>query len=315
MSLADAFVRSGFFKDTTDQAQAIVKIVAGQELGIPPIAAMTGINIVQGRVNLSANILASLVKRHPVYDYKIITQTDDVCEIEFSADGEPLGVSSFTMTDAAAAGLAGKDNWNKYPRNMLFARAMSNGVKWYCPDVTAGMPVYTPDEMGRDVDAEGNAIPTVPETSTPLWATNEQKVQIKELLKVTFPRIAFENEGHYNYVLKHNGHPKLGELTYQQAQDLIDDLTPESTPEPTITPESEWLFGDERLHKKLWIRAGELGLDREQVHKALGVEHVADYCATFDNQQEAYRVAVEVKLPKYAELQTTAEYHNGDEDY
>lgn len=29
---------------------------------------------------------------------------------------------------------------------MLFARAISNGVKWYCPDVFAG-PVYVPEEM------------------------------------------------------------------------------------------------------------------------------------------------------------------------
>ena len=30
---------------------------------------------------------------------------------------------------------------------MLFARAMSNGVRWYCPDV-AMTPLYTPDEQG-----------------------------------------------------------------------------------------------------------------------------------------------------------------------
>jgi hypothetical protein len=29
---------------------------------------------------------------------------------------------------------------------MLFARAISNGVKWFCPDVFAG-PVYVPEEM------------------------------------------------------------------------------------------------------------------------------------------------------------------------
>jgi hypothetical protein len=29
---------------------------------------------------------------------------------------------------------------------MLFARAISNGVKWYCPDVFSG-PVYVPEEM------------------------------------------------------------------------------------------------------------------------------------------------------------------------
>jgi len=31
-----------------------------------------------------------------------------------------------------------------------FARAMSNGVRWYCPDVFAGSTVYAPDELDED---------------------------------------------------------------------------------------------------------------------------------------------------------------------
>ncbi|KAF5276407.1 hypothetical protein FQR65_LT16339 [Abscondita terminalis] len=34
---------------------------------------------------------------------------------------------------------------------MLFARAISNGVKWYCPDVFSG-PVYTPEELSMTID-------------------------------------------------------------------------------------------------------------------------------------------------------------------
>jgi hypothetical protein len=36
---------------------------------------------------------------------------------------------------------------------MLFARAMSNGAKWFCADVFGG-PVYTPDELGAAIDME-----------------------------------------------------------------------------------------------------------------------------------------------------------------
>jgi len=62
------------------------------------------------------------------------------------------------MADAKAAGLDQKDNWKKYKRNMLFARALSNGQKWYAPDVFNGATVYTPDELGADVDGDGNVI-------------------------------------------------------------------------------------------------------------------------------------------------------------
>lgn len=36
---------------------------------------------------------------------------------------------------------------------MLFARAISNGVKWFCPDVFE-MPVYTPEELGSTIVTE-----------------------------------------------------------------------------------------------------------------------------------------------------------------
>lgn len=216
MTLAEAFARSGFFKDANDAAKAIVKIQAGRELGIPPVAAMTGINIVQGKINLSANVLASLVKRHPSYNYAIEELDDTMCEISFFENGNISGVSTFTMEDAAKAGLANGTNWTKYPRNMLFARAISNGVKWYCPDVMGGAPVYTPDEMGQEVDGGGGLR---------LWASSEQLDYIRGRLEALFPDMTFANDGHYNYMLKRNGYPRLDELTGERAAELIDQLS------------------------------------------------------------------------------------------
>ena len=54
---------SGYFKDARDMAQAAVKIQAGAELGIPPVAAMSSIYIVEGKPTLSAVLMGALVKR------------------------------------------------------------------------------------------------------------------------------------------------------------------------------------------------------------------------------------------------------------
>lgn len=148
----ELLARSGYFLDAKDAAQAFVKVLAGRELGIGDIAAMTGIYIVKGRVTLSANLMAALVKRSGRYNYRVVEMTERRCEIEFFEDGQPCGRSEFTLEDARAAALGG-DNWKKFPKNMLFARAMSNGVKWYAPDV-AMTPLYTPDELGEQVDGE-----------------------------------------------------------------------------------------------------------------------------------------------------------------
>jgi hypothetical protein len=149
MSLGQVLVKSKFFNDTSDASQAIVKILAGQELGIGPIASMTGIHIVQGRVALGANLIAGQVKRSGKYDYRVTEMSDDRCEIAFMQSGQQIGVSTFTREDAKRAGTK---NMDKFPRNMLFARAMSNGVRWYCPDIFSG-PVYTPEELQQDSGA------------------------------------------------------------------------------------------------------------------------------------------------------------------
>ena len=165
MALGQTIVKSGFFSDARDASQAVVKVLAGRELGFGPVASMTGIYVVKGRVTLSANLIASAVKRSGVYNYRVKQHDGKVCEIEFFENGQSVGVSSFSMEDAKAAGLGG-DNWHKYPRNMLFARAMSNGAKWYCPDVFGG-PVYTPEELDVPVNGETGEMIDVTPTVAP----------------------------------------------------------------------------------------------------------------------------------------------------
>lgn len=159
---AKAMAGSGFFTDTRMASQAIVKIMAGRELGVGPFASMTGVNIIQGKPAFGANIMAACVKKSGRYNYRVTEMTDKACTIEFmeKMDGKWLtsGVSSFTLEDAKKAGTK---NLEKFPRNMLFARAMSNGVRWFCPDVMNGSVAYTPEELGADVDQDGNVVEVV----------------------------------------------------------------------------------------------------------------------------------------------------------
>lgn len=162
--MGGVFARSGFFADAREEAQAIVKIQAGRELGIAPVASMTGIYIVKGRVTLSATVMAAIIRMSERYDYRVLKHTDQECVIEFRGkSGEVLGQSGFTMSDAKRAGLDKGDNWKAYPKNMLYARALSNGAKWYCPDIFAG-GAYTPDELGAHVDDEGHVVDVEPVT-------------------------------------------------------------------------------------------------------------------------------------------------------
>lgn len=158
--LAKLLAASNYFdakgNDGMAIAQIATKILAGRELGYGPFASVQGIHVIQGRPALSANIMAAAVKNSPRYDYRVRKMDANECVIEFfeRCDGkrESLGVSTFTMDDAKRAQVK---NLDKFARNMLFARAMSNGVRWFCPDVFSGNTVYTPDELGADVDDSG----------------------------------------------------------------------------------------------------------------------------------------------------------------
>ena len=149
--IAEALSKSGYFVDAHDISQCITKILAGRELGISPIASMTGVYIVKGKPSMGANLIAACVKKSGKYNYRVMEHSEKICKIDFFEKEEgkfvQVGESTFTIEDARKAGT---QNLDKFPRNMLFARAMSNGAKWYCADIFAG-GVYTPDELGATV--------------------------------------------------------------------------------------------------------------------------------------------------------------------
>ena len=184
--LGKLLVQSGYFQDTRQISQAVVKVLLGQELGIPPVTSMMGVYIVDGKPTLSSGLMASTIIRSGRYLYRILEHTDEVCKLEFFAvdtktkTRESLGVSAFTIADANKAGLTKKDNWKNYGRNMLFARALSNGAKWYCPDVFGG-PVYSFEEADelRDID-RAPAADAPDEIIVPVSRTEQLKAALSD---------------------------------------------------------------------------------------------------------------------------------------
>jgi len=201
-ALGEIFKESGFFQDTKTESQAIVKILAGREVGLQPIEAMTGIHIVKGKITLGANLMAAAIKKHPDYNYKVIHHDTKKCTIEFYEGRESIGTSEFTIEDAKNANVyKSGGSWSMYPRNMLFARAMSNGVKWYCPDVFGHAPVYVPEEMGIDVNEDGEPIditpskqPEVVEPDCEPFTPEEQDVYNEECEVIPHSKIESEPE-------------------------------------------------------------------------------------------------------------------------
>lgn len=141
-TISETFFKSGMFSDIKSAQQAMVKIMAGAEVGLPPFQSMSGIHIIVGKPVIGAGLIASKIKGSGKYDYKVVKMDEKLCSIDFYQGKDNIGNSTFTAEEAKKAGTK---NLDKFPKNMLFARAISNGVKWYCPDVFGG-PVYVPEE-------------------------------------------------------------------------------------------------------------------------------------------------------------------------
>lgn len=192
---AIALFKSGYFKDATSEAQAIVKVMAGAEIGIPPFASMSGIHIILGKPVLGANVIATLVKNDPRYDYKIKRSDSVECVLQWYENRMLVGEAGFTIEEAKAAGLTGKDNWTKFPSDMLFARAISRGARRFAPGIFGGSPVYTPDELGADTDEEGMIDTSFQPIESKTHEQPEQQYQAQSELPIAPPPAPKETNG------------------------------------------------------------------------------------------------------------------------
>jgi hypothetical protein len=181
--LARGLAASGMFKDAKQAAQAFAKLIFARDLGLSATQGMTDIRIIEGKPEMSANLQAAKVRSSDVYEYRIVELTDDRCEIIFSRHGEELVPASvFTIEDAKRAGLVKKTSgghdgmWEKYPRNMLFARTVSNGVAFHCPDVMNGIRVYSEGEI--------SAVAPSPSPVVEADATEVEQLQESEVVEL-----------------------------------------------------------------------------------------------------------------------------------
>lgn len=144
--MGEAFYKSGMFTDLKSAAQAIVKIQAGRELGLGAVYSMQRLYMVEGKLGMSAETMGALIKRSNKYNYRVKEHTDKLCTIMFYEHGKEAYESTFTLDDARRARLIKPNGaWEKYPRALLFSRALSQGARIVAPDAIGGG--YTLEEL------------------------------------------------------------------------------------------------------------------------------------------------------------------------
>ena len=145
----------------------LVAIQWGMEIGLKPLQAMQNIAVINGRPSLWGDAVIALVRSSPLCEYIIEEDDGRTATCKVKRRGEPEQSRSFSMDDAKAAGLLGKQGpWTQYSKRMRQMRARAFAVRDVFPDVLKGLPVAeevmdTPSErhMGQVERVE----PTTPQ--------------------------------------------------------------------------------------------------------------------------------------------------------
>lgn len=159
----------------------LVAVQWGMELGLQPMQAMQNIAVINGRPSLWGDAVIGIVKASAACEYVVEDVTDTTATCRVKRRGEPEQSRTFTMDDAARAGLKGKSGpWTQYPKRMMQMRARSWALRDVFPDVLRGMPVA---EEVMDIEPRDITPPRQVEVSRPLLPEYPQESFEKVLAK------------------------------------------------------------------------------------------------------------------------------------
>ena len=141
-------------------ANLLFAIEYADMLQLPPMAAITGIHVIEGKPSASSALISALVRRA---GHRLRVKGNDqkaVAQIVRSDDPEFTFEVEWTIERAKQAGLTNKAVWKNYPAAMLKARAISEVAREACEEALSGV-AYTPEELGAEVNADGDVITVV----------------------------------------------------------------------------------------------------------------------------------------------------------
>jgi hypothetical protein len=142
--MAKIVAGSRLFGVNNDQ-QALALMLLAQSEGRHPASIANEYHIIQNKPSLKANVMLSRFQQAGG-SVEWHTYEDDCVSATFShPQGGKLKVQ-WDNARAKKAGLLGKDNWSKFPRQMLRSRVVSEGVQSVYPGVLSG-GMYTPEEV------------------------------------------------------------------------------------------------------------------------------------------------------------------------
>jgi hypothetical protein len=155
-----SFVPDSFKGKTAEIAACIL---TGREIGIGPMQSLNEIYVINGRPCMSSKLMRSLALAAG-HEITFPVLTDEKVTVKGRRAGSDQWTEvTWTMKDAQRIGVAGRDTWKRFGRQMLQARAASELCRLIFPDALGGLS-YVPEDF--DVVVDGSNSPSDAQATT-----------------------------------------------------------------------------------------------------------------------------------------------------
>lgn len=139
--LSNWIFQSRLFSAYGHPAGVLTTILAGREMGLPAMASLRALHIVEGKPTLAADFIRARVLQSGLVDYfRCSERTPEKATFVIKRKDEPEMSLSYTLDEARTAGLVKpKSGWERNAADMLVARASSKLARLVCPEITFGL--------------------------------------------------------------------------------------------------------------------------------------------------------------------------------
>ena len=166
----------------TLSAEALMNIMlTAKDLGISPMKAINGgFYIVNGKISMSTALMADRIRKDG-HSIKIPEWTDEKCAIigVRKDNGDSIRFE-FTIKDAERAGLTRSQTWVKFPKQMLYNRAMATLARVLFPDVVGNC--YSEDEKYDIMDVAPERRPLEDDNAHVMFARVEDAERVEKTI-------------------------------------------------------------------------------------------------------------------------------------
>lgn len=202
-------------------ADIMVIFMMAMELDIPPMQALNGINVIQGKPTMSPQLMLALIKKRLPNAFIEIKEGDGIVTCTMARDKADMSdsfTSKWDVEKAKKMQLISKDNYQKQLNTMLRWRAVGEAARIVFPDIISG--TYLPDEFQDgtlNISSEGELLKHVEEVK-PLAIEPSLMVEIKN----EFQRIINGNLEIRDWLVKEYGSSdKIKGMPYTEQEKVL----------------------------------------------------------------------------------------------